>query len=100
MTELARLAAASEGSAPEFFHYRDAKQREVDLVMEWTDGYIVAVEVTSSRSVSSEHRRSLTYLRDKVGPAFKAGLILHPGEATLPFGDRIWSVPIAGLWTS
>jgi predicted AAA+ superfamily ATPase len=98
ITELIKLAASSL-LPPELFHYRDAKQREIDLVLEWPDGSVVAVEVKASSSVASEDLRSLRYLRERVGDAFKAGLILNCGEHTLPFGDRIHAVPIQVLWS-
>lgn len=99
VTELIKLAASSL-RPPEQFHYRDAKQREIDLVLEWPDGSVVAIEVKASSSVASEDLRALRYLRDKVGDAFKAGLILNCGEHTLPFGDRIHAVPIQALWSA
>jgi uncharacterized protein len=37
-------------------------------------------------------------LRDKLGPRFKSGIIIYSGEHTLPLGNRIWAVPISGLW--
>lgn len=99
VTELIKLAAASP-FPPDQFHYRDAKQREIDLVLEWPDGSLVAIEVKASSSVASDDLRALRYLRDKVGEGFKAGLILHCGERTLPFGDRIHAVPIQVLWSA
>jgi hypothetical protein len=41
----------------------------------------------------------LRVLRDKLGERFKAGVVVYSGEHTLPIDDRIWAVPISGLWT-
>ena len=42
--------------------------------------------------------RGLRVLRDKLGERFKAGVVVYSGEHTLPIDDRIWAVPISGLW--
>ncbi|MGH2872086.1 MAG: hypothetical protein ACRDL5_06445, partial [Solirubrobacteraceae bacterium] len=41
----------------------------------------------------------LRYLRDNLGTRFKAGVVLHTGADTLPFGDRLAAVPVSGLWS-
>ena len=28
------------------------------------------------------------------------GVILYAGELTLPFGERLWAVPLQALWTN
>ena len=44
--------------------------------------------------------RGLQFLRDKLKARFKAGVVLYTGDKTLPFGDRLAAVPLAGLWGS
>jgi uncharacterized protein len=41
----------------------------------------------------------LEELRDSRGDDFAAGIVIHSGEQTLPFGDRIWAVPVSSLWS-
>jgi hypothetical protein len=41
----------------------------------------------------------LRHLRDQLGERFGAGIVVHTGPDTLPFGDRLWAVPISALWT-
>lgn len=96
--EIVRLAATA-GTHIETFHYRDKKQREVDIVLERSDGTIVCIEVKAGATALSSDFRSLRYLRDGVGDKFAAGIVLHCGERTLPFGDRLAAVPISALWT-
>lgn len=95
--ELQRQAAWQD-NAPRLFHYRDRDAREVDLVLERRDGSVVGVEVKTAASVSSGDFRGLRYLRDKLGPRFKAGVLLYTGESTVPFEDRLAAVPLCGLW--
>lgn len=96
--ELLRLADLSE-SQPSIYHYRDKEGREVDVVIEADSGAIAGVEVKSGASVSGVDFAGLRRLRDKLGARFKLGTVLYAGERTLPFGDRLAAVPIAGLWS-
>lgn len=80
------------------FHYRDKQQREVDVVLERRSGEIVGVEVKAGATPAARDFAGLRYLRDKLGARFKAGVVLHTGADTLPFGDRLAAVPVSGLW--
>lgn len=96
--ELLRLADASEAEAS-LFHYRDKKGHEVDIVLESATGEIAGVEVKAAASVGRDDFAGLRRLRDKLDTRFRCGVVLYAGERTLPFGDRIWAVPLAGLWS-
>lgn len=81
------------------YHYRDKQQREVDVVIERYGGEIAGVEVKASATVTDRDFAGLRYLRDKLDPRFKGGVVLYTGSDTLPFGDRLAAVPISGLWS-
>lgn len=38
-------------------------------------------------------------LREDSPEQFKAGIVLYTGRQTIPLSDRIWAVPISGLWS-
>lgn len=78
-------------------HYRDGRD-EVDLVLESRSGDIAAVEVKAGASLVARDWRSLAKLRDRAGSRFRAGVVIHTGRHTLPLGDRLWAVPVSGLW--
>jgi predicted AAA+ superfamily ATPase len=82
----------------EAFFYRDTEKREVDLVIESAAGDIAAIEAKSAAVATASDARGLRLLRDKLGPRFKTGIVIYSGEHTLPIDDRIWAVPISGLW--
>lgn len=82
----------------ELFFYRDSEQREVDLVIESSSGDIVGIEMKSAATARRSDTRGLRLLRDKLGPRFKTGIVVYSGEHTLPLDDRIWALPIFGLW--
>jgi len=54
----------------------------------------------SAATAGDRDSRGLRFLRDKLGTRFKAGAVLYTGDKTLPFGDRLAAVSIAGLWSS
>jgi hypothetical protein len=87
------------GSLFRFGRYRDTDRREVDLVIESATGDVVGIEVKSAASVRSADLRGLRYLREKLGSRFKAGVVVHAGAHTLPLGERIWAMPVSGLWS-
>ena len=99
VTEVVRQASYSPlGPLLNFHHYRDQRGNEVDLVIEHTGGDVVCVEVKASATPRARDARGLALMRDRLGERFRCGILLHAGSETLPIGDRIWAVPLAGLW--
>ena len=84
--------------AIELFFYRDTEKREVDVVIESATGDVAAIETKAAGGVTSSDIRGLELLRRKLGARFKAGIVVYSGEHTLPIADRIWAVPLSGLW--
>ena len=66
--------------------------------MEHANADIVGIEVKSSATVGVADFRSLVHLRDRAPTLFRAGVVMHAGAATVPFGDRLWALPISSLW--
>jgi predicted AAA+ superfamily ATPase len=95
--ELVKQATWSS-TAVELFFYRDTEKREVDVVIESAAGDVAAIETKAAASVTSSDIRGLELLRTKLGARFKAGIVVYSGEHTLPMTDRIWAVPLSGLW--
>ncbi len=97
-TEIVKASAWSRADV-KAFHWRDRSGREVDLLLERRDGTIVAIEHKLSEAVGADDFRHLAYLRNQLGDRFAAGAIVHAGRRTLPFGERLWAVPVAALWS-
>ncbi|MEM1043370.1 MAG: DUF4143 domain-containing protein [Bacteroidota bacterium] len=95
--ELRRQASGYEDPVA-FYHLRDRDGVEVDLVLERSGRYIAGVEVKASATVRASDFRGLRKLQEAVGDRFVAGVILYDGETALPFGERLWAVPVGGLW--
>lgn len=95
--ELCRLA--SWGDEPTaFFHFRDRDATEVDIVVERSGRALAGVEVKAAATVTAADFKGLRKLREIAGKRFAAGVVLYDGEATVPFGGRLFGVPIRALW--
>jgi uncharacterized protein len=80
------------------YHYRQQND-EVDVVLEDRAGDIACVEVKSTATVRKKDWRQLAKIRDARSSSFKAGFLIYTGDQTIPLGDRLWAVPVSGLWT-
>lgn len=99
VTEVIRQASVSDlGPLLGFHHFRDQRGNEVDLVVERADGDIVGIEVKASATPRLRDAAGLSLLRDRLGERFRLGVLLHLGPDSIPLGDRISAVPLAGLW--
>jgi uncharacterized protein len=96
--ELIKQAEWSD-ARPSILHFRTrGGSREVDAVLERRGGQIVGVEMEASASLSQRDFRGLEELRESRDADFVAGVVIHAGEQTLPFGDRMWALPVSALW--
>lgn len=80
------------------FHLRTAAGSEADVVIEKPDGSVAAIEVKASATVAASDFAALAALREQLGRQFRGGAVLYPGEKIVPFGDKLWLVPVSALW--
>ncbi len=101
VNEIARSLSASS-AAPRLHHYRDHQQHEIDLVLERSDGAVVAVEIKATTSPNVSQLRHVEWLRDRIDAAapgaFRAGILLHTGDQRYTVGDRLHICPISTMW--
>ena len=95
--ELARQLTWSQTEAS-MFHWRDRDGAEVDVVLERPSGDVVGIEVKATFDLRAEDTKGLRALRDRLGPTFVAGIVLHCGERAQRLDERIVALPIAALW--
>lgn len=95
--ELTRLLAAGDLGATAYF-YRDRDGREVDFVLERRNGQLVGIEVKASATVGPDDFRHLRWLADRTGDRFAGGYVLHLGQQTHPFGERMLALPVSAMW--
>lgn len=82
-------------------HVRTAAGRqEIDLLLEFDGGRVIAVEVKAGAAPTRADARHLLWLRDELGASFVAGAVLHTGPEVIRLDDRIAAIPIASLWSN
>lgn len=92
-----QLAAIADVSGDyEISHYRDNRRREIDFLIERSDGALLGVEVKAG-SVSASDFKHLKWFAENVAKKSFTGIVIHSGKDVLPFGEGFYSVPFAAL---
>jgi predicted AAA+ superfamily ATPase len=97
VSELRRQRAWAETSVEVAF-FRTHGGIEVDVVLEAADGRVAAIDVKAAATIGPADFKGLTHLRDALGERFVRGVLLHLGEQSLPFGERLSAAPVDTLW--
>ncbi len=97
-TELLKQLSFSDLRA-DLFHFRTSDGKEVDFVIEQPNGSLAGIEVKGRDAVSKRDFDGLRVLQQQTGQDFKCGVILYRGSQLVPFGEKLWAVPVAALWT-
>jgi uncharacterized protein len=97
--ELMKLSAWAR-ARPALYHFRTPTGQEVDVVLENRKGELVGIEVKASATVTEADFRHLRTFMELTGDRMKSGIVLYAGERTVPFGPRLWAVPVSALWSA
>lgn len=81
-------------------HWRTSDGAEVDLVVEYDDGTIVAFEVKAGERAPGADFHGLKQLRSALGSRFAAGIMLTTGNRSYTYDDRLHVMPLDRLWTA
>ena len=79
-------------------HIAQDLRLNLDLVVKRDDGMIVAIEVKAGTQANKTSFRSLSLPRDKIGTAFRLGVVFHMGQRGHHYDDRLIALPIDQLW--
>ena len=79
-----------------FFHFRNRDQVEIDIVIE-QGKQLAGIEVKAAATVTESDFKGLKKLRDAYGRNFAGGVVFYDGDSIVPFGDRLFAVPISLL---
>ena len=96
-SELRRQQTWSESDF-RLFHYRDSAGVEVDLVIEFSDGRVLALEVKASATYQAKQFAGLQFLRDALGDRFLGGVVLGTAPTGFRYAPKLWGLPISSLW--
>ena len=80
------------------WHYRTLTHIEVDFVLENRLGQITGIEVKASATVDGKDFKGLRHLAETESAIFQHGIVLYTGREVVPFGDKLWAVPLSVWW--
>jgi predicted AAA+ superfamily ATPase len=83
---------------PTLYHWHTANRDEVDLLLEKRDGSLVGIEVKASGTVGAGDFKGLRALESMTADRFVRGVVLYTGERVVPFGEKLFAIPISALW--
>jgi uncharacterized protein len=82
-------------------HLRDEGGRhEIDLVIDLGSQGLVAVEVKAAGAPTPHDARHLHWLKDQMGSAVVAAVVLHTGPRAYSLGDGVMALPISAMWSA
>jgi len=84
---------------PRLYHFREQTGKEVDLVLEASDGRCVLLEIKRGDAVRPDDLKSLRWTAEQVGSRVVRSILLYTGREMVPFGPETWVVPLQTLWT-
>ena len=85
---------------PSLYYYRTAGNREVDFVLQRRNGQLVGIEVKAAVKLNADDFKGLADLAETTGRRFRAGIVLYRGSTIVPFGEKLWAVPVAAMFSS
>nr|CAA6820653.1 MAG: AAA family ATPase [uncultured Thiotrichaceae bacterium] len=79
-----------------FYHFRNKDKVEVDIIIE--QGLRIAgIEIKAAATVTHSDFKGLNKLKESMGDQFAAGVVFYDGESIVPFGERLFAVPVSLL---
>lgn len=82
------------------YHYRDQAQKEVDFVLEASNGDVVALEIKSGSNIKSDYFKGLAALAKTMNHKNFKGVVLYGGDKVLPYKVeefQFWVIPLKVL---
>ena len=81
----------------EIFQYRDSLKREIDFIVERSDGAMLGIEVKAGSSFSAADFKHLKWFAKNLAKGEFTGIVLYSGDHTLRFCEGFYAVPLAAL---
>jgi predicted AAA+ superfamily ATPase len=90
-----QLALTNEGK---LFHFRTGDQKEIDFLIERSDGGLLAIEVKAASSAAPGDFKHIRFLRDALPADFVRGIVLYQGDRVVRFDEDLFAMPLPALW--
>lgn len=97
LLELLKQCSFSQSNA-NLFHFRTSSGQEVDAILEYPGGEIVAIEIKCRKTVGANDFKALKFLAQEAKNYFRKGFVIYLGNEVVPFGDNLYALPVEMLW--
>ncbi len=87
-------------SRVEIYHFRDLRKKEVDFVLENSEGGIIGIEVKAKATITKKDLKGMLELAKESKENFINGIIFYGGDKTKPIsidGQLFYCLPLAVL---
>ncbi len=87
-------------SRVEIYHFRDLRKKEVDFVLENSEGGIIGIEVKAKATITKKDLKGMLELAKEAKENFINGIIFYGGNKTKPIsidGQLFYCIPLAVL---
>ena len=81
----------------EISQYRDSNKREIDFMVERSDGALLGIEVKAGSALGAGDFKHLKWFAKSLAKGEFTGIVLYSGEHTLRFGEGFYAVPLSAL---
>lgn len=76
-----------------FFHFRNKDKLEVDIMLQQEQQFI-GIEIKSAQTVQAKDFKGLIKLKNSLQGNFMGGIVFYDGARILPFGDKLYAMPL------
>ena len=76
----------------------DNGKREIDLIAEYQDGTVAAIEVKASAAPSAADASHIEWLAEQLGEKFRVGVVLHTGARAFRLSPNAVAIPLSAIW--
>ena len=67
--------------------------------MEGPNQKTIAIEIKTKSKVNLRDFQHIETLKHELGDNFHQGFVVYQGHDVLPFGENMWAIPFAKLWS-
>ncbi len=96
-SELIKLIGYSQRRHLKLYHFRDAKQREVDFIISDANNINIGFEIKANMTPSRSMARNIEFLIDK--GVISHGYVIHSGDQLISLSNNVKALPISQLLT-
>lgn len=81
------------------YHFRNSEGREIDFILENTEGDLICFEVKASEGVKPEYFKHLRWFRERFGTGRRIKtVVLYCGLEVRQYSEEEYALPMAYLW--